>query len=302
MRIESDFRQCIVCLEAPADTWEHVIPRSLGGRLQAKLLCSTCNSTLGSTLTSKLRSDPSIRFAMETLKDELPELYASAQERLPFQGKADDGSVVTVVSKDDIPRVLFGQGAKGSIIQDPRDAKRRLRKALTKQGLPTEEIENWGARFDQLKEDQTLATPDGSVFVKHPIPATRPLLTGECVDERLPALIAYEFLALLMGNMIYEHCFDEIRQFIHPGERTDRCTIERLGAERYGTFHALDLQIGEEDFTIFVRFFRCLVFSVLFSRFRYLGIDGVYLEDLKERKSLVAKSRLDASRGKFCVC
>lgn len=302
MRIEFDFRQCIVCIEAPADTWEHVIPGSVGGRLQARLLCSTCNSTLGSILVSKLQVDPSIRWAVECLKDELPELYASTQEGLPFEGKADDGSTIKGIRKGNILGVLFGRGAKGSIIQDTGEAKKRLRKTLGKQGFSTAEIENLVARLDQLKDDQALQIPDGSVFVKRTTPAMKPQVGTEFVDERLPALIAYEFLALLLGKAIYDHYFDEIREYIRTGERTARCTVQRMGAEKYGTFHALDLQTGQDDCVIFVRFFRLLVFSVHFSKFPYLGIDGVYLEDVKEKKSFVAKSRIDASQGKFYVC
>ena len=68
MRVEFDFAKCIICLERSPGSWEHVIPRSLGGRLQARILCKKCNSELGSQIISSLQSDPSIRFAFENLK------------------------------------------------------------------------------------------------------------------------------------------------------------------------------------------------------------------------------------------
>ena len=39
MKVKFDFDRCILCTENPADSWEHIIPDIIGGRLQARILC-----------------------------------------------------------------------------------------------------------------------------------------------------------------------------------------------------------------------------------------------------------------------
>ena len=81
MKIDTGFRKCIICLENAPDSWEHIIPQSIGGRLQANILCKKCNSELGNMLMSKVKSDPSIRLAIKALKDIIPELFEQIEKR-----------------------------------------------------------------------------------------------------------------------------------------------------------------------------------------------------------------------------
>jgi len=301
MRVEFEFEKCILCLERPADSWEHVIPRSLGGRLEARLLCTACNNTFGSQFVSALRSDPSIRMALENLKDELPDLYHSAQDGLPFVGKAVDGSIVRLSCKGSKWRTLTGPGARGSRVQDTRDARRALERILSKQGLSDQEVSRRVELFDSLDEDVPLDLPGGQTFVKRDIPPLTPELEAQFVSKRVPALIAYEFLALLIGDLIYQDTFNEIRQYIRAGVCSDRYEVQRRSSGKYAPIHAIGLQPDEAHFTVFVRFFRWLVFAVKFYGFTYLGLDAVYFEDLKQRRSLIAISRSDAQDGKWYI-
>lgn len=99
MRVAFDFDRCIVCLNKPANSWEHLIPKFLGGRLQLRVLCRDCNNSFGTKLVSALRSDPAIRTAIENLREEVPELYSRWQESSPYVGKAEDGTIVRVARK-----------------------------------------------------------------------------------------------------------------------------------------------------------------------------------------------------------
>ena len=301
MCVKFEFEKCILCLERPADSWEHVIPQSLGGRLEARLLCTDCNNKFGSQFVSALRSDPSIRMALENLKGELPDLYYGAQDGLPFAGKAADGSIVRSSRKGNRWRTLNGPGVRGSRIQDTRDARKALERILTKQGLSDQEVNWWAWKFDSLDEDIPLVLPDGKTFVKRDIPPLIPELTAQFVSERVPALIAYAFLALLIGNLIYQDNFNEIRQFIRWGICSDRYTVQRLSSGKYVPAHAIDLQSEESHFTVFVRFFRWLVFAIKFDRFVYLAHDAVYFEDLRQGRSLIAISQSDAQDGKWYI-
>lgn len=78
MKVEFD--KCIYCLNKPADSWEHVIPQCIGGRLKARLLCSECNHVLGSKLVNKVKNDPSIRLAVRKLKGQIPQLFEAIEK------------------------------------------------------------------------------------------------------------------------------------------------------------------------------------------------------------------------------
>src|SRR3989304_450385 len=96
MKWPYEFEKCIFCKINPPGNWEHIIPESLGGRLQAKILCVSCNSTLGSELIGNLKQNASIRLIMEELKTELPNLYSQLMNKATFVGKTSDGSLVHV--------------------------------------------------------------------------------------------------------------------------------------------------------------------------------------------------------------
>ena len=67
--------KCILCLQNPSNSLEHIIPESIGGRFQLYLLCKGCNSELGSEIIGKVKTEPSIRLAIQNLKNEIPELF-----------------------------------------------------------------------------------------------------------------------------------------------------------------------------------------------------------------------------------
>jgi hypothetical protein len=75
-----EFPKCIVCGQEPPGAPEHVIPRMVGGRLKANLLCNNCNHTLGSRFVSELKTDTSIRFAVDSIAEKVPNLAARYSE------------------------------------------------------------------------------------------------------------------------------------------------------------------------------------------------------------------------------
>ncbi|MFA4828381.1 MAG: HNH endonuclease [Thermodesulfovibrionales bacterium] len=301
MKIKFKFDKCILCLKNPADSWEHVIPQSLGGRLEACLLCTDCNNKFGSKFVSKLRSDPSIRIATDNLKDELPDLYKSAQDRLPFVGKADDGSIIKMSRKGNAWHTLSGPGANGSFIQDTNDTKKNIKRSLTKQCLSTQEISRWMQIFESVEEDKQVIFPAGTAIIKRKIPPLIPDLSLGHVSEQVPALIAYEFLALLINSSIYDNKYSELREYIKTGTCSKRFVVQRLSSGKYAPAHMIDIQPDKTHFTIFIRFFRWLVFAVKFDKFAYSADTPIYIEDLKQKQSLIAPSRLLAENDKWHI-
>jgi len=89
-----DFDKCIYCLKKSADSWERIIPDSIGGRLQVQLFCSNCNKIRGSVLISKIKVDSSIRLAVKNLKDVIPALFETMENRQIYTAKDNNGNYI----------------------------------------------------------------------------------------------------------------------------------------------------------------------------------------------------------------
>jgi len=298
MKWPYEFEKCIVCKTSPPENWEHVIPESLGGRLQAKLLCISCNSTLGSQLIGNLKQNASIRLIMEDLKNELPFLYSQLMNKATFVGKSSDGTLIRVSRTNKSQKVLPSRGTDGSIIQDTREASKSLENILTKDNIPLDEIEKFKKKFAGLEEDIPLDVSGGYTFMKRPLIRLQPELNPNVeIDDRLQTLIAFEFLALLIGNQILNTNFDEIRQYIRYGMLTEVIAVEQVHGKKNDTIHAIVVEPTENTTRFHVRLFRWITFLVTFKHFIYKGPDSVYVEDLKLQKSLFAKTREEAKQN-----
>ena len=300
MQVDYIFEKCILCMKSPPENWEHIIPESLGGNLQARILCISCNSKFGSELVGNLKENDSIRLAMEYLKSELPTLYSHLMDKATFIGKSEDGSLIRVSNNKKYgPRVLFKNGIDGSRIQDTREASKTLENILTKNKISSIEANSIKKAFAELQEDVPLDVPDNYVFTKHITPQLHPELNPkEKIDNRLPTLIAFEFLAIHIGNVILNEAFDEIRQYIRDGNPTNKVVVEQFaGGNKYDTIHGIVIEPIDKAIQIRVRLFRWITYVVTFNNFNYRGFDSIYLEDLKSHKSLYAKTREEANQG-----
>jgi len=281
VRLPLDYEKCIICLERPPDTWEHIIPQSVGGILEVRFLCKDCNSQLGSDVVSGLRSDARIRFALENLKTKLPKLHASVQAGLPYLAHTEDGIRLQVSKKGKKWRVHTKLAPDGSKILDLSSVKGSLTKYLRRKGAPGEQLALWQDRVDALEEGERLLLPTGQLLTKksHSGPQVPDASLG-FVNDRLPVLVAYEFLALFLHTEIYRHCFDEIRQYIRTGQPTCRIFVERGQSGKYAPGHMVDMRVRDTSFTVYVRFFRWLVFGVQFTGYAYNGAQAILFEDL----------------------
>ena len=300
MRVSYKFQKCIICLENPPGDWEHIIPESIGGRLQARTLCIPCNQNLGSNLIGNLKLTAEIRLAMENLKNELPNLYLELYDKAIFVGNAPDGSIVQILkSKEKELRVIPTKIVNGSFIQDTREAEVALGKILARNKVKKTESDRLKGLFADLENDKPLTIPGGYTFIKHSIPPLRPkFIPSEKINGRLPVLIAFEFLALLIGNLILEEMFLDIAQYIRLGIPSDRVSVEQFeGGNKYDTFHAIKVEPQDNSILFHIRLFRLITFVVTFHQFQYQGLDSLYFEDLKSQKSLYAKTQKDAYQG-----
>jgi len=298
MKLPYEFENCILCKTNPPENWEHIIPESLGGRLQARLLCVSCNSNLGSELIGNLKKNASIRLIMEDLKNELPSLYSRLMDKATFVGKSPNGSLIRVSRTKKGQKVLPSRGSNGSIIQDTREASKALENILVKNNVSSDEIEKLKRIFAELEEDVSLDVSGDFTFVKRPLTQLQPELNSNIeIDDRLPTLIAFEFLGLLIGNQILSTDFDGIRQYIRYGTPTEIINIEHVHGKKNDTIHAIVVEPMESAIRFHIRLFRWITFLVTFKHFIYKGPDSVYMEELKLQKSLFAKTREEAKQN-----
>lgn len=302
MKVPYNFKRCIICLNQPCGGWEHVLPDFIGGRLQGRMLCNSCNHNFGAVLVSTLKNDPAFRLAIEAVKDRLPILYAKAQEKATFIGNAEDGSLVRASATRKGIKILPSRGANDSLILDTNQALNALLRKLDRRGISSHEIEMWKSRFLELPEGVPIQVPTGEIFVKIQTPPLRPELSPIRADDRLFALIAFEYLSLLIGNLVFRPSFNAIRQYILSEVDTGKVVVEHFAAGReYDTFHAMTVTAEEGAIRIDIRLFRWIAIVVTFRGFDYRGPDSVYFEDLETKRSLFALTRKDAMQDKWYV-
>jgi hypothetical protein len=289
MRWPYKFEKCILCLKDPPGNWEHIIPDSIGGNLQARLLCISCNSISGSKFIGNLTQSDSIRLAMEYLKNELPNLYSRLMDKATYIGNATDGSLVRISkSQKRGQRVLHSSGADGSRILDTKEADDVLAKLLAKNKVSLDQVDTLKKAFVDLEEDIPLEIPGGYKFLKHPIPKLRPELKPEKkIDDRLPALIAFEFLAILCGNQILNEGFDPVREYICNGTPTNRVIVEQfIGGKKYDTAHAIIFEPIDSTIRVTIRLFRWITYVVTFTNVNFQRQRCIYFQDLKSNESI----------------
>lgn len=115
-------------------------------------------------------------------------------------------------------------------------------------------------------------------------------------------LMAYEFLALLMRDSIYDKKLDCIREFIKNPDKVcdDIIVIPKIAVSRkIYPRHEISFLPQTEQLTILVKFFHVSGYEITFKKFFYKVPDIVFVEDVKQRKSLLAISHEEARKNNF---
>src|SRR6266852_6594325 len=222
MLVDPQFGGCILCVERPPDSQEHIIPACIGGTLQALILCTPCNSQFGADFVGELKREPSIRMAVWHLRDRIPELATQIEEGLNFVAEGAGGTTVVASRRQGRWKTKTRKRNGNCLEMDPSDAKNYLRNRLKKQGLPKVEIESWAKKFEDCENGQELQVATGETFLKNEATLRLPQLSEQFVNNRLPVLIAYEFLALCLGEKILGPDFNAIRDYIRLGTKTEQ--------------------------------------------------------------------------------
>lgn len=302
MKIKFDFDKCIYCLENPADSWEHIIPESIGGRLQVRALCSHCNNSLGSELISKVRKDPSIRLAVKNLKSKIPELFRSIENGQPYFAPGKDNTVVRLIRKNGRYVIVPEQKEDGLIILDTKQVSKNIAQKLKKGGLTEDEIADKIQSFQELEPDKMIQLSNNLKVVKRETGPIEQCFTNlkdkrvNLLGERVVVLMAYEFLSLLIGNSIYEDRLDFIRNFIREGKQSAKLVIKSFMTRDYSPDHRIYPELLKREIIINIILFGWLWYKVLLKSFALSSPDFVYVEDLKNKKTLIAETVAEAKQ------
>lgn len=297
MKIVFDFDKCIYCLKNPAVSWEHIIPESIGGRLQIQVLCSSCNRNLGSELISRVKTDPSIRLAVKNLEDEIPKLFETIEKYQIYNAKIKNNNYIKLRYRNSKLETIAHQKEDGSLILDTKKGIKNIAQMLRKEELSEDEITEKIQYFKKLKDNKIIQLSKTVRVVKWTIESIFPNLQGPLLDEKVIALIAYEFLSLLIGNLIYNDKLDFIRKFIKEGGKSEKLVIEHLTSRHYSPYHKIYPELLETEIIINIVLFRWLVYKVHLKGFKLSSTDFVYLEDLINKRTLIAKSVDEANKG-----
>jgi hypothetical protein len=174
---------------------------------------------------------------------------------------------------------------------------------LKKEGLPEDGIFAKIESFKKLELDKMISLSNNLRAVKRETGPIEPCftdVTGKSVgllDERVPVLMAYEFLSLLRGNLILHEQFGFVRESIKNGTKSEKLLVEHVARKEYEPYHEIYPELLETEIIINIILFGWMWYKVHFKDFKLSSPDFVYLEDLKNKRPLYAKSVDEAKKG-----
>ncbi len=264
MEIPWDSDRCGLCVLEGDLTLEHVIPEALGGILVGRFLCRCCNSTLGAQIEASARFDPSIRLAAEGLLDQIPSLANRILQGQEYVAEAEAGQVRA--------RRLEGRFAiqgsaqpDGSVVVPSEEAEGALRRMLSREGACEGEIVVALARFSETRVDEPVDLGRGVQAIPRRADDFQPRLATDLMDDRLALAVAYEFLALLTGEQIFDECLDPIRAALRSTEgQSDAFRVVRGRSNRGGVepLHIISIRQALPSVIVDVRLFRWIWYEV----------------------------------------
>ncbi len=257
--------RCILCTQTKFLTNEHVIPAQIGGILSSDIICKDCNDYLGHSIEANIKNDPSLRLAIEGVKNQVPDLYNIMIQRLPFLAKSIHGTVKGSFKNEEFNPFAYMEQDK-SIIQPTKDGKKQIKKELKKQGKSQEEINLVLDKIDNAPLDERIELDSTMDIIKWGVNEIQPDLTGDNIDDLFLLKIVYEFLSLHIGSVIYDKKFGEIRDvLLGKIDKTDDYEVEYLRTTKYEPFHGIFVE-QNHPITIQIRLFGWLVYRIVFPK------------------------------------
>ncbi|HZS64605.1 MAG TPA: HNH endonuclease [Xanthobacteraceae bacterium] len=287
MKIPWPGNQCIICLEGGTLSAEHVIPEALGGVLECKFLCKTCNNRFGLGFEAKAKTDPAIRLAVANLKSEIPNIYSLVEDGQEYVAHSGPARVKAAFRKGEI-RPKTCRLNDGSLMVPIKDAPGHIERMLTRDGHDTDFVRQALTAFGSASEGKEIEVSRNVSAINWPTHKVELDLSSSVpLSELLLVKIAYEFLALMSGSALCNDTLqlNEIRHVLRCNKReSDAFQIERLFAPQYAPFHGLCFEENDPYVKIQIRLFGKLAYRVHFRRLGFNGPKIVYTHNLKSRE------------------
>jgi hypothetical protein len=237
--------------------------------------------------------------AVRHLRNRIPKLAAQFEEGQNFVAEGPGGTNVLVSEKRGKRKVRAKETHSNGLVMDMADVPRYIRNRLRKRGILQSEIESYVSLFAACEDGQKIQLPTGDTIVKSTATIGLPQLTKRFLGDRLPVLIAFEFLALCLGDSILGQELDAIRNFIHFGTKTEGVEVLNKMTRKYRPAHSIRFRVKGGAVKVFVQFFGWYVFEVAFRGVSGPPAEIVYIEDLESRQRLLALSPQDAALGNW---
>jgi len=293
MRIKSNFKICSICLKEIELTFEHIIPESLGGILESDIQCADCNNkNLGSKLVSKAKRTYTIRLAISYLRKNLPKLFKKIEEGQEYLAHKIDKTTSEAVLKDGKIKSKAEKAHDGSINVDRQDTEKKLREILAKEGLSKEDIEKKLDEFKKIEVDKPHKLTDNITVIKRKFVEWFQKPSEPYMDERVIALIAYNYLCMVIGDIILDARMDFIRGFILNGTKTDNLIIEQIPyTNKYAPYHKIFSEPEETEIKVTIVLFGSIVCFVTVKNLSApKNYNWILVQDLEERSVMISES------------
>ena len=153
--------------------------------------------------------------------------------------------------------------------------------------------------FKRLDDNEIMQLTNNEKIVKWSIKDFILDLSGPILDPKIILLIAYDYLSLLIGNLIYEKQLDFVRNYLLNSIESISFNIERFRTKKYLPIHKIYPKFFDLNIIITIILFGYIVFEVKLEITLPKVPDFVYLEDLKSKKTMFSNSVKEANQGKY---
>lgn len=201
MKIEWEGDLCIVCKESTDLSLEHIIPKSLGGRLTCRFVCHRCNNEFGSSFESQARLAPMLRKAAAKHRSLIPGLYEALEKGANYESKFDG---VAVAGRLLSSGAISSSQRNGTIYAAEEASKNILIGKLKKGGHSNQEISSAVQRWKTAEAGEPVEVSAGLMIKKHVHHPSQPTYQENELNPLNVLKIAYHFVALLIGRSILD--------------------------------------------------------------------------------------------------
>ena len=275
MKADWSVARCILCLGEGPLCEEHLIPHSLGGVLTCRFLCRACNSRLGHDVEALVKSDPSVLLAVRQLSREIPQLSRRIIESHPHFSTGE-GPRASGLIRDGTFHVSPQKPDDRSLILPTDKAPEAIAQISQRQGIGEAAIKSGIEKLGRMPEKRRMNILPGLDVVNWPVRGIElDLGRSSLVDPRLPGKIAFEFLALCVGEAIFARDWplSDLRRILlqsDAGSDENVLRVERLRIGDARPFHGICIEENAKFAQIQVLLFGCLAYRV---HFPHLYID-----------------------------